>query len=557
MTKSQDDQEKPDENKEEQHESEVAQDAPETDIDADGEGDGESESVDAPTEEVVAEADEGAVDLDVDDTHEEVVDESLSDAETPDEPETDLTAEDETAEDETAQEPETETSDSSDIEEPEEEPEVVDTSAAGLATALAAAPLVAAGDDTAEAADTDTTDETDAEEVEDHDEHDDEEGQRSLASRVLTWLILLLVGGGVALWGGPKVAPHLPNGLGPVKAWLMPGALETDTRINALEDSINARFDDLELGVSQAEVDASVQTAVTAAEESVLATETRLDQAIVDLGDKVAAADSGEIEGRLAQIEARVEGLSSQLEALGGLANDTPGLSDEQLAQIDTFSAAVEGLRGEIGSLADAQGGLSQRIDDVEVTVERKLTEAEEEIVAVQTEAEAVKNSAVARAALTAIDAALGSGQPFEASLADLSANTDAPVPDAISAVAEAGVAPLGELRAGFPDAAHAAIQADVGTRDTASVGGRLASFLEAQVATRSLTPQEGDSTDAILSRAEDALRQDDLATAVTELAALADAPKAAMAGWTDSAAARVAAEAAVVEFGDTLAAQN
>ena len=93
--------------------------------------------------------------------------------------------------------------------------------------------------------------------------------------------------------------------------------------------------------------------------------------------------------------------------------------------------------------------------------------------------------------------------------------------------------------------------------RDTGSVGGRLAAFIEAQVATRSLTPQEGDTTDAVLSRAEAAIREDNLAIAVQELDALAEAPKAAMGGWLGRANARLGATSAVADLKAVLAAEN
>ena len=74
---------------------------------------------------------------------------------------------------------------------------------------------------------------------------------------------------------------------------------------------------------------------------------------------------------------------------------------------------------------------------------------------------------------------------------------------------------------------------------------GRLTSFVEAQVQTRSLTPQEGDSTDAVLSRAEAALKDTDLDTALSELQGLPEAARTAMGAWLTDAEARQAALAA------------
>ena len=56
--------------------------------------------------------------------------------------------------------------------------------------------------------------------------------------------------------------------------------------------------------------------------------------------------------------------------------------------------------------------------------------------------------------------------------------------------------------------------------------------FLAAQVASRSLTPQPGAEPDAVLSRMEDRLRNDDLAGALAEADAL---PSEAAAAWVAS----------------------
>ena len=53
----------------------------------------------------------------------------------------------------------------------------------------------------------------------------------SLASKVLVGLVLLLLGAGLALWGAPKLAPHLPSGMAGVADWLTPGVRDAEARI--------------------------------------------------------------------------------------------------------------------------------------------------------------------------------------------------------------------------------------------------------------------------------------------------------------------------------------
>ena len=70
-----------------------------------------------------------------------------------------------------------------------------------------------------------------------------------------------------------------------------------------------------------------------------------------------------------------------------------------------------------------------------------------------------------------------------------------------------------------------------------------LTGLLKRQLGARSVTPREGEDTDAILSRAEAALRAGDLGTALSEMEALPDVAKDAMDGWLQSAAARKSAQ--------------
>jgi len=433
-------------------------------------------------------------------------------------------------------EPSAEPEDEDDPNEGEQDPAGPDTS---LVDALAAAPLLSDGSEP----DVEPEPEDPIDEAAEAEHHEEEAHGRSFASRVLTWLVLLLAGAGLALWGAPQVAPNLPDGLGPVKAWLMPGEFESRKQIAALEAEVDSRLENVTQGLD----DTAVQALVA---EQTDALKAEFDTRLQALADQVAATDGASIEGRVAQVETRLEGAVAALDGLGAGA---AGLSDEDQATLSTFAATVEGLRAELAALADQQGGLSQRIDDVEVAVDRRLSEAEQEVASATEEAEQTQSAALAVAAVSMIDAALASGEPFAEALGQLEANTDQPAPEGLSDVAATGVATLGGLRTGFSDAAHLAIRADIKAQGQDNPGTRLASFLEAQIATRSLTPQEGDSTDAVLSRAEDALRRDNLAAAVDELKGLPEVARTAMGSWLPKAEARVTAIADLATLQSTL----
>ena len=75
---------------------------------------------------------------------------------------------------------------------------------------------------------------------------------------------------------------------------------------------------------------------------------------------------------------------------------------------------------------------------------------------------------------------------------------------------------------------------------------------MQSQLGARSVTPQEGDGADAVLSRAEAALRTGNLTDVLAELDTLPDPAKPAIAAWLETAKTRQAALSA----GNALSAQ-
>ena len=360
----------------------------------------------------------------------------------------------------------------------------------------------------------------------DYDSEDHQGAAGSFSSKVLTGLVLLAVGGGAALWGGPKLAPMLPQGLSPVAEFLSPSKDAATQQVGALEAKIEDRFTVLE----DADTNALTQDAINAA----LADYDIQNQININaLSDQLNAADGSEIESRLASVETRLEGLAASLDSLntqltGQITEGTENMSAETIAQLGVFQATVQGLKAELKALSEKQGSLDQKIDDVEVSAKRKIDEAETKVAEMEVTSQATLASAETTALLGKIAAALESGSPFDV---DLGALTDTP-PAALSALANEGAPSLASLQKSFADYAHTALRAS----DKAAAGdgtvSKFSSFLKAQVGTRSLTPQDGDSTDAILSRVDAAAKNGDLATALTETKSLDTSAMSAMAPW-------------------------
>jgi hypothetical protein len=107
-------------------------------------------------------------------------------------------------------------------------------------------------------------------------------------------------------------------------------------------------------------------------------------------------------------------------------------------------------------------------------------------------------------------------------------------------------------LQDSFPDAARAGLAAARAEIPESEVAG-ITGFFKRQLNVRSVTPREGSDPDAILSRAQAAVRVGDLTTALTEMEALPEAARTAMSDWLEAATARKAAQDAARELADSL----
>lgn len=377
-----------------------------------------------------------------------------------------------------------------------------------------------------------------------HDEHTEEHAEEgsSFAARVLTGLLLLLVGAGVGIWAAPKVAPALPAGMKPVADWLMPGQTEAEARIAELRGELGTVQS--QLGTVSAGIDGKIGDV-----------ESRIDSAVGDLRNQISQADDTDLSQRLDRLEASLAGQTTELTTLKSQITGGEGSG----AGVDVYRAELDGMRTEIGTLSDKVGGLATQVADVATKSDRQIETTQATVEQVQTEAAATVDAATSQAALAQIRAAMAAGGvPFAAPLATLAETPDLTLPEGLSAAGESGVASMATLRDSFPDAAHAAIRAAImGGAENGGILDRSRAFLEAQVATRSLAPRDGVGPDAVLSRMEDKLRHDDLAGAIAESDNLPSEAAQAMSGWLDAAKLRANAETGFGALTADLSAKN
>lgn len=267
------------------------------------------------------------------------------------------------------------------------------------------------------------------------------------------------------------------------------------------------------------------------------------------------AAETVALSGRLDEIGESVEALRADTSVevlqealnarLAALDADIASMA-ERLAGFDTRLAAVERLAPE----GSAAAQMAAEAYDRELAALREMFEGElARIEASQSDAETLKaqaadaaRAAAGRAALARISAALDTGGGFEEALAELTGATGLTAPPGLADVAAEGVPTLAALQEAFPPAARVAIESTVRASVEAGEVSRFTAFLQTQLGTRSLEPIEGDDADAVLSRAEAALRSGDIGAALAELENLPEAGRPAFEAWRTMAETRQAA---------------
>ncbi|WP_162497362.1 COG4223 family protein [Roseovarius dicentrarchi] len=258
-----------------------------------------------------------------------------------------------------------------------------------------------------------------------------------------------------------------------------------------------------------------------------------------------------DVQADLAQQSERISALDARIDAIPG-APDTSGIEAGQAdleAKLAEMSDRINSLSGRIDELEAQPTGPGDdgvtigQLNDLRRTIKAQGEQVQALVAQADERAEAAQAAAqqdLRRDALSRIRAALDSGAPFAAALGDLE-RAGMSAPDPLQDVAEAGVPTRSALQQSFAPAAREALARARRSGDEGT-GGDFWSFVSGQLGARSLERREGSSTDAILSRAEDDLRQGNLAAALTEVDTLTGPAAAELADWAASARTRMQA---------------
>jgi hypothetical protein len=322
----------------------------------------------------------------------------------------------------------------------------------------------------------------------------------------------LVLGGVIAAGLGFGLAQVVPQG------WPMASVSPLQGQLAQQADEIKALRAELQaLPQDDAQIVLDEIAAVREAANAALATAEEARLAAAALPEAAPSADLTALQERMTALETRP--------ATGGAVDP----------------AVLSGLTAEIDTL---RTGLA----DQKAAAEQLVAEAE----AVRADAAAKAQTVLLKAALTKVEAAMQNGASFAEPLAEL---TDAgvTVPAILSENAENGVPTVAALMASFDEPARAALETSLRGNMGSTWSDRVGSFLRAQTGARSLTPQEGNDPDAILSRANAAVATGDIPTALTEIATLPEPAQEALAAWVAQAKLRSDAQAATVELATAL----
>ena len=313
-------------------------------------------------------------------------------------------------------------------------------------------------------------------------------------------IFLLLCGGIITLLFSTKISSILPNGMAPVARFLSPSEalaiekiqiykLETDQRLNKIE---NIEHPNVELKIQELRDDISNDISIISKELSVL-------------NDLKITESLGDLEKKISNILIQVDDL---------IFNSSKVVSNNNNGSIDkNYDLILKKIRSEVAILSSNQEKLTQRFNKIKNT---NLSPAE--------------NNSKHLNYSDDIKEVLEIGGSYIKVLEKIS-KKGIDIPKVLVANSE-GVVTINYLKTSFPAAAHASLKQSIKQDVEPGVGGKLIGFLKSQVTVRSLDAQKGNSVNAVLSRMQVALNNDDLSEVIDQASLLDEPAKSGIKDW-------------------------
>jgi len=316
----------------------------------------------------------------------------------------------------------------------------------------------------------------------------------------------LICGGIITLSFSTKISALLPSGMAPLARFLSPSEalaieriqiykLETDNRLNKIE---NIKHPNVDLKVKELRDE--------------------INNDIYQISKELSEIDNSKIENRLSDLEKKITNTLTLVDELVFNSSKNVIINDNPLNK--NYDLIIKKLRSEITFLSNQHNFLIEQFNTLK---NANLNTSK-------------KNSKDLND-FDKIKEALNFGGPYKLALAEIS-KKETQIPKALLDNSE-GVVTMNYLKTNFPTVAHASLKASLKQSDETGLGGKLLGFLKSQVTVRSLDAQEGNSVNAILSRMQVALDNDDLSEVIRQSSDLNGAAKSEIKDWLSLAVKR------------------
>ena len=316
----------------------------------------------------------------------------------------------------------------------------------------------------------------------------------------------LICGGIITLSFSTKISALLPSGMAPLARFLSPSEalaieriqiykLETDNRLNKIE---NIKHPNVDLKIKELRDEISND--------------------IAQISKELIEIDNSKIENRLSELEKKITNTLTLVDELVFNSSKNVIINDSPLNK--NYDLIIKKLRSEITFLSNQQNLLIEQFNTLK-----------------NANLNTFKKNSKDLNDFDKIKEALNFGGPYKLALEEIS-KKEIQIPKVLLDNSE-GVVTMNYLKTNFPTVAHASLKASLKQSDETGLGGKLLGFLKSQVTVRSLDAQEGNSINAILSRMQVALNNDDLSEAIRQSSDLNGAAKSEIKDWLSLAVKR------------------
>ena len=273
---------------------------------------------------------------------------------------------------------------------------------------------------------------------------------------------------------------------------------------------------------------------------------TRLEESLNALAET--AKDGGSVPDAAA-LDAKIGDLEQKLQ--GKIDTALAAQQASSATGLEALQGEVAALKAKLGALAEANlAGDSSDLAPQLTTLDQRIAKLEEALPALSTamdQSAASAKSGAAAIAFANLRDAVGAGRPYAAELAAMrSLMPDRADFGVLPSHADTGIPTVAELARNLAKTvdASAAAPTQQAPAATSFLDSMIASAKSAVSIRRVGEDTVGSEPNAVLARAETALNQGDLASAIKEVEALPTPARDAYARWLDDARARVSANA-------------